>query len=408
MPSLAHKIEFTPSKAQESLLKQAVGVSRSTYNWALESWNTAHENYTINPFFFPKPTMKAIKAEWEAIKYTLRPWVKDSPSNANQQPFRNLDEAFHRFFLGKSGHPTFKKKGVRDSFYVDNQKLKIFGLEAHLPKIGKVKLTEKLRFKGKILNGTVSTTAGRWFLSINVELPKEYTREKEKSPEAQGRVIGVDLGIEKLATLSTGEVIENPRFLQRKMKKLARLQRRHARKVEGSKNSKKSAKKVAKLHWRVANQRRDLWHKLTTQLHRENQVAVIETLGIKGMVKNRRLSRAISDAGWGEFRRQLGYKAPLFGNWVILADRWFPSSKLCSRCGVIHAHLTLADRVFRCDACGLVMDRDLNAAINLEALGTREVACGGAVRPRGFVSSDASLEAATEEAGKIRTRVRIR
>jgi putative transposase len=297
-------------------------------------------------------------------------------------PLVSLDGAFRRFFAKTAKHPKFKRKGQRDSFYVDNQKLRLDARSAKLPKIGRVKLTESLRFRGRVLHGTVSREAGRWFLSVTVELTEpDYRRTGDG-------VVGVDLGIAKLATLSTGEIIENPRPLQRRLARLQRLSQAHSRKVKGSRNRYKAARRLAQLHWRIRNVRQDTMHKLTTRLCRENQTVGIENLNVKGMVRNRKLARAISDAAFGEFRRQLTYKAALYGTRVVVVDRFYPSSKTCSACGVVNQGLVLSDRVFCCPTCGFTLDRDHNAAINLCAKAHEATpgmggsyACGESVRP---------------------------
>ena len=352
-------------------------MSRFSYNWALRKWSEKYGAHKADPEENPKPTLKLIKQEWSATKHTEFPWVKESPANANLQPFDDLGEAFKRFFSKKGMHPKFKKKGrCKDSFYIDNQKLKVFGGQATLPKIGKVRLTESLRFKGKILSGTVSRQGDRWFLAINVELTEDFTRVGERTGT---NIAGIDLGIKSFAVIKSGpiddpigvtEIIENPKYLKASLKKLRHVQREHARKVKGSENRKRHIQKVNNVHRKVRNQRSDFLHKLTTRLCRENQVVVIEDLHVKGMVKNRKLSRAISDAGWGELRRQATYKAPLFGTRLVVADRFYASSKLCNVCGWKCESLRLEHRYWLCP-CGACHDRDENASSNLRTLGMR-------------------------------------
>ena len=192
--------------------------------------------------------------------------------------------------------------------------------------------------------------------------------EEHPVPENTGPVVGIDLGIKSLATLSDGEVIANPRHLKRRLKKLKRLQRIVSRRQKGGKNRKKAVRKLARLHRQIKNQRRNTLHQVTTRLAKTKSVLVIEDLNVAGMLKNHRLAQAIGDVGFYEFKRQLLYKASWYGSRVILADRWEPSSKRCSSCGWIDEDLTLSDRTFRCAQCGLVLDRDLNAAINLSKL----------------------------------------
>lgn len=423
MPTLAHKIEIqSPNKATALALAKAAGTARFSYNWALATWNKKYEAHKKDPGQLQKPTIKSVKQEWSQVKHTEFPWLKESPANANLQPLDDLGDAFKRFFKGTAKHPKFKKKGKsKDSFYVDNQKLKVFGKTATLPKIGKVRLTEPLRFKGRILSGTVSREGNRWFLAINVELPEDFTRENER---VSSNVAGVDLGLKSFAVIRSGtpddligvtETIENPRFLKRSLVKLKHVQQAHSRKMRGSENRKKAALKVNSIHRRVRNQRQDFQHKLTTRLCRENQVVVIETLNVAGLVKNRKLSRAISDAGWGEFGRQMMYKGPLFGTTLIKADRFYASSKLCSVCGWKCKTLNLSHRYWLC-ACGACHDRDENASINLRTLGMREdtveslekgdleviYACGGLVRPSERLEGGDPLK---QEAGDVLSRL---
>jgi putative transposase len=233
-----------------------------------------------------------------------------------------------------------------------------------LPRLGRLRLKERgyLPTGGvQILSATVSEQAGHWYVSVQVE--EELTR-----PENSGPVVGIDLGIKHLATLSDGTVIPNPRHLKRRLKKLQRLQRVVSRRKKGSQNRKKAVRKLAKQHRQIKNQRRNTLHQVTTRLAKTKSVLVIEDLNVSGMLKNHHLAQAIGDVGFSEFKRQLLYKASWYGSRVILADRWEPSSKRCSSCGWIDEDLTLSDRIFHCEQCARVLDRDLNAAINLEKL----------------------------------------
>jgi putative transposase len=234
-----------------------------------------------------------------------------------------------------------------------------------LPRLGRLRLKERgylpTSSEVQILSATVSEQAGHWSVSVQVE-------EEQAVPENTGPVVGIDLGIKSLATLSDGEVIPNPRHLKRRLKKLKRLQRMVSRRQKGGKNRKKAVQKLAKLHRQIRHQRHNTLHQVTTRLAKTKSVLVIEDLYVAGMLKNHRLAQAIGDVGFAEFKRQLLYKASWHGSRVILADRWEPSSKRCSGCGWIDADLTLKDRIFHCEQCGLVLDRDLNAAINLKKL----------------------------------------
>jgi putative transposase len=251
--------------------------------------------------------------------------------------------------------------------------VQVEGYYVTLPRIGKVRMKELLRLEGRVISVTVSRVAHKWFASFNVEINHEPSNR-----ENQTRVVGVDLGIKTLAVLSDGTSFENPKALRGNLKKLRRFSRSLSRKQKGSANRRKAKLKLAKLHYRISCIRKDALHKLTHYLTKNFTHIGIEDLNVSGMVKNRKLSRAISDVGFHEFRRQLEYKSDLYGYTVIVADRWFPSSKTCSSCGEVKPSLELSERVWRCAACGAEHDRDLNAAINLKNLAVTSTvtACG--------------------------------
>ncbi|MDN5273608.1 RNA-guided endonuclease TnpB family protein [Chloroflexus sp. MS-CIW-1] len=391
---LTHKIALCPTPEQVDYFKRACGTARRVWNWALNEWN---KQYAAGG----KPNAMALKKQFNAIKYTDpqwldengRPWLRDIHRDAHAQPFAHLAKAWERFFTdlkaGKEAHaPRFKKKGrCRDSFYVANDTFTLDGKTIRLPKIGDVAMTEELRFKGKILGATVSRTADRWFVAIQVEVPDAQCYRRRTSHE----VNGIDLGVTAAATISSGEVIEAPKPLNAALRRLKirgrRLSRklqaakemagfgRHARLPKGtrlpvSNNRRKSAATLARLHARLANLRADVTHKLTTRLCRENQAFVIEDVNVKGMLANEKLARAIADVGVGMLRSQLEYKAKRYGTRLVIADRWYPSSRLCSICGWKNEALTLSDREWVCAQCGAHHDRDLNAARNLKRLAT--------------------------------------
>lgn len=382
---LSHRIQLDPTFKQRRYFAQAVGCARFVWNQALAEWNRQYEAGE-------KPSGMNLKKQFNATKYDLFPWMKGIHRDAHAAPFANLDKAFRSFFKGISKRPTFKKKGkCRDSFAVANDKFRLDGESVVLPKIGRVRLTEALRFTGKIIGAVVSRTADRWFISIQVDVG-DYSK-----PRCGDDVVGVDLGVKVAATLSTGEQIQSPKPLKSALKKLAHVSRELSRRVRGSSNYRKTKWKLSKIHAHVSNIRNDWIHKLTHRLCHENQVAVIESLNVAGMVKNRRLARSISDMGFGEFGRQMAYKSPIYGTELLVADRWFPSSKTCSDCGSVKDSLTLSDREYECESCGLVIDRDHNAALNLRALGFREYACGRLGNPNGSNSIRAeSVEAGTK------------
>jgi len=351
----SHRIALEPTPDQGQQFRRAAGVARFTWNWALAEWNHRYQAGE-------KPTALGLKKRFNAIKGERFPWVYDSPRDANSQPFANLGKAFAHFFNKEVGRPRFKKKGkCRAAFYVANDRFQVTGKTISLPRIGKVKMREALRLEGKATGATVSRTADRWFVAISVEVDVPAVR-----CENQARTVGVDLGVKRLATISDGTLVEGPKPLRGNIKRLARLNRGLSRKVPDSSNRAKAAMRLARCHARVVSVRGDALHKLTTRLVRTYGCIVIEDLNVRGMLRGRKLSRAVSDMGFGEFRRQLNYKVQLSLTKVVVADRWFPSSRLCRQCGSVHDALTLKDRIFACGACGHREDRDLQAARNLE------------------------------------------
>jgi putative transposase len=391
---MTHKIALIPTPSQADYFKRACGTARRVWNWALAEWN---QQYAAGD----RPNAMALKKQFNAIKYTDpqwldkngRPWLKTMHRDAHAQPFRNLAKAWSRFFADtKSGKPAnppkFKKKGrCRDSFYVANDKFALDGKTVRLPRVGKVAMAEALRFKGRILGATVVRTADRWFIAVQVEVPdSQFYRARTGH-----HIVGVDLGVKAAATISSGEVIEAPRPLKKALRRVKIRGRRLSRKLEAakagaglaakasqakgtrlpvSKNRVKSAMKLARLHARIANLRADFIHKLTTRLCRENQAVAIEKLPVRNMLANERLARAISDVGFGMFRQQMEYKAQRFGTRLVIADQWYPSSRLCSVCGWKNDSLELKDRQWTCSECGTHHDRDINAANNLKRLAT--------------------------------------
>lgn len=364
MPTLSHKIRLTPTLEQRVALAKACGCARFAWNWALARYKQLKEQGAV------RVSINDLKKEFNQIKEEQFPWIYDSPKDANQHPFANLKKALSNFYSAKRsnrnlGYPKFKRKGERDSFYISNDKFSLRDQLAKLPVIGIVKMAEPLRFEGKIMSGTVSRTANDWFLSVQVQLPETYSRPNLK----ENPIVGIDLGIKTFVVTSDHKEFQAPKPLKMYLKRLKRLSRRHSKKVKGSSNREKSNRQLAKLHQRIANIRQDFIHKLSTKLVQENQILVVETLNVKGMTKNRRLSRALSDVGFGEFLRQIEYKAVLHNRVVIKADRWFPSSKTCSACGSVKTKLDLSERDYTCESCGVIEDRDYNAALNLRDYG---------------------------------------
>jgi putative transposase len=359
-----HKIALDPTSKQRRYFARAAGTARFVFNWGLAEW---HRQVAAGG----KPNGNALKKQFNAVYATLFPWIGDVHRDCHAQPFADLQRAFDNFFKAVADRPVFKRKNRdRPSFYVANDKLTVTSKTVRLPVIGRVRMREALRFNGKIDSARVVEDAGQWFICIAVDVG-EMTK-----PRTGNAVAGVDLGIKTLATLSVGEQIDNPKPLRKAQERLRRANRKLARRQKGSKNRNKQRRAVAHIHRRIRNIRHDVLHKLTTRLCRQNQTVVIEDLNVSGMVQNHRLAQAISDASFGSFRTFLTYKAKLYGTRIVVADRFYPSSKTCSACGLVKAELALDERIFHCEACGLRLDRDVNAARNLERLGraTPEVA----------------------------------
>ena len=369
----AHRIALDLNNRQATYFAKAAGTARFAYNWALAEWDRQYAAHREDPSL-PAPSEAALRRQLNAIKREEFPWMMEVTKNAPQMAIVQLGQAFQNFFAGRAKHPTFRKKGVHDRFTLTNDQFQVEGRRIRIPRLGWVRMREGLRFSGKIVSATAARTADRWFVSITVD-----TDDPPKRPAEHGGVVGVDLGVLALATLSTGERIPGPKALRGHLRKLRRLSRGLSRKQKGSKNRAKAKAKLARLHARIANIRQDSLHQFTSDLTRRFDAIGIENLNIRGMVRNRHLSRAISDMGFHEFRRQVEYKAARRGATVVVADRFFPSSKLCSACGVVRDEMPLAVRAWTCPACGTTHDRDRNAAINLAlcAVSSTVSACGG-------------------------------
>jgi len=353
-----HKIRLEPTVKQLILFHKSAGVARFSYNWALAKWQELYEAGE-------KTSEISLRKQLNSIKRVEFPWMYEVSKTCPQQAIKNLGNAFSRFFKKTSKYPKFKKKGIHDSFRADDGPgtFTITENRIKLSKIGSVKLSENLRFTGKLISATVTRRAKHWYVSVCIE-----TEINPITHENQG-VVGVDLGIESLAVLSNSVVFENPNALRRNLHKLKRIQRSASRKVKGSYNRKKAMQAVASLHAKIYFLRQDSLHKLTTHLAKGFKTIVIEDLNVKGMVKNHHLAQAIFDCGFGEFRRQLTYKCQWYGSELVVADRFFASSKICSSCSFYYKGLTLNIREWTCPCCGTIHDRDYNASKNLEQIG---------------------------------------
>jgi len=354
----AHKIRIFPTKEQEIYLTKACGTSRFAYNWALAQWKKKYEAKE-------KVNEGLLQKELNSIKREEFPWMLEITKCSPQRAVKDLGSAFQKFFKKQAGFPKFKKKGTKDSFYFCNSTGKIIGKELYVPKLKQpIRCSESLRFEGKIMSYTISKDVDRWYVSVTVE-----TNHKLERKESAG-CVGIDLGIKTLATLSDGTVFVAKKFYHNAEKKLKRLSRQLSRKQKSSANRAKTKLKLARQHRKVRLARKDYLHQITTKITTKYNKVVIENLNVSGMVKNRKLAKAIQNMGFYMFRSMLEGKAKQTGCEVIVADRFFPSSKKCSNCGNIKQDLTLKMRVYSCDKCGLEIDRDLNASKNLEELGT--------------------------------------
>ena len=370
---IAHRIALDLNNVQATYMSQAAGIARFAYNWALSEWKKQYEAWKQDNSL-PKPSQEALRRQLNSIKRKEFPWMLEVTKSAPQMAIIQLGQAFKNFFAGRSRYPKFRKKGMDDRFTITNDLIGIDGCRIRIPRLGWVRMRESLRFTGKIMSATISRVANRWFVSITVD-----TEDNSHLPKAENQgAAGVDLGVSALATLSTGEVIDGPKPHKALLLRLKRLSRSLSRKQKGSANRGKAKIKLAKLHARIASIRTDALHKLTTDLTRRFHSIGIEDLNVSGMMKNRHLSRVIADMSFYEFRRQLQYKAEMRGGQVVVADRFYPSSKTCSVCGYKLESLPLSVRKWKCPCCGTEHDRDLNAAINLKnmAVSSTVTACG--------------------------------
>jgi len=347
MKQRSHVIQLKPNNKQSTYFEKACGCQRFVYNWGLAVWKTEYEAGD-------KPTGRGLKKQFNAVKKAEYPWIYEVTKCVVDTAFENLNRAFQNFFRTKNGktYPKFHKKGVKDSFTVDNTKFIVAGKKIRIPKLGWVRMTEELRFDGKLMSATVKNRAGKWFVAIAVE-----TTSVSES-QASGAV-GIDLGVKTLATLSDGTIFENPKTYYKYDKQLRRAQKSLSRKKKGSKNRAKAKLKLSKLHYRINCVVDDYIHKMTRCVANSYHTVVLEDLNVKGMLKNRHLRKAVSRSNFHKIRQFLQYKC---GD-VRLIDRFYPSSKTCSACGRVKG-MPLHLRTYECE-CGLSLDRDLNAARNI-------------------------------------------
>ena len=416
----AVKIALDPTPAQERLLLSHAGGARFAYNAGL-----AHVKAALDAGEKPERSFYSLRKWWNANKDTIAVgedgviWWAENSKEGYSYGLESLAKGLSNWSKSRRGD----RKGRRVGFPKFKAKDKAtprfaytaggFGLiggdpkALKLPRIGRVHCMGDVakRVGGtKVLRMTISQRAGRWYASLTVERDEPEVKEAPK-----GGAVGVDLGVKQLATLSDGTVVENPRYLRKAEKRLKKAQRELSRKAKGSKRRDKAREKVANLHAHVANQRSDALHKLTTWLTRKYSEISIEDLHVAGMVKNHHLAKAVSDAAFGEFRRQLEYKTTRSGARLHVVDRWYRSSQTCSKCGSVKAKLSLSERTYTCDNCGLAMDRDLNAAINILVAGSAPEtlnAHGGTVRRGGQIGRATRVSVKCEPSGGA-NRVRL-
>jgi putative transposase len=353
---LSIKTKLKLSKSQATVMSKHAGIARFTYNWGLATWIDLYKDgLKPNKYLLKKFFNNHVKSEFA--------WIKETGicQKITQYAFDNLGDSFSRFFSKKGGYPKFKKKGHHDSFTIDagGKPIPVGGTSIKLPTIGWVKTYEGLPHT-TCKSITISRVADSWFIA--------FAYEQEHQPTIkQHEVVGVDLGVKVLATLSTGVVFPNPKHYKTSLGKLKQLSRKLARKVKGSNNRYKAKIQLAKCHARIANLRKENLHQITTFLCKNHAKIVVEDLNTYGMLSNHKLAQVIAECGFYEFKRQLEYKAKKFGCEIIVASRWFPSSKTCSNCGHIQ-DMPLKERTYNCGSCSHSIDRDLNAAMNLSRL----------------------------------------
>lgn len=352
MGNKAYRFRLYPNQEQQQFLAKCFGCSRFVYNYFLR--------LTTDIYADCKKSLRY--KEWAKLLTSLKKefeWLKEVNSQALQQTLNDLETAYSRFFKGLAKFPRFKKRSNRQSFRVPQHFYITKDGKLQLPKMSPLKMVIHREIEGEIKNVTISKTpSGKYWASIVTEL------DIPKAP-LNGEKIGMDLGLQDFCITNKPEKFENPRYFQRSLRRLKIRQRRLSRKAQDSSNRKKARVKVAKIQEKVANQRLDYQHKISLQLTNENQVISCEDLNIKGMVRNRKLAKQISDVAWGQFLTLLEYKGDIYGCEIKRVDRFFPSSKRCSNCGYIKEDLTLKDREWTCPECHVHHDRDLNACHNL-------------------------------------------
>jgi putative transposase len=394
----AYRYELNPNNKQIRLLIKSCGASRFAWNWGLARRKELYKNNRRNEKYI---STSKLDKELNQLKKTNYQWMYEVSKCTTQQSLRDLDQAFINMMRRIKNHekkisePKFKKKGIHDSFRIENdnwhQRLQLIEINENyirLPKLGFIKTKETTnKLDGRILNATISREADRWFCSLCVEV------DIPTSKHVIHDIVGIDLGIKSFATISNGITIEDrqsPKPLRKNIKKAKRLHRRLDKKKKGSKNRKKARLRLARLYLRIKNIRKDFLAKLSSELAKTKSVIVIEDLNVQGMLRNHHLARSVGDEGWGTFRKMLEYKTQWYSSKLVVIPRFEPSSKRCNHCGVVNKDLKLSDRTWVCLNCGAINERDPNASKNIrdkgiEMLSTDSLsgfqACGVDVRP---------------------------
>lgn len=354
----AFKYRIYPNKSQQILFAKTFGCVRVIWNANVESFNSYDKDANPKPKIITKSDL-----------ITDKPWLNEISAAAIQQKIRDFQETSKQFFSKtrkkRIGRPSFKKKSGIQSYRLPNQKFSLGDNKIRLEKIGwvKMRVDRAIPDESKILSCTISMNCcGQYFVSVLVET---LILHKHKT----GKMVGIDLGLKSFATLSGSTVIDNIKFFREKQSEIVKIQRHLSRKKKGSNGYRKNKLRIARLHNKIANKRNYFLHSVTTYLADNYDVICIEDLNVSGMLSNHKLAKAISDTSFYQFRSMLEYKCNWYGKELVVIDRFYPSSKTCSKCGWKKEDLTLSDRVFKCENCGMEIDRDLNAAINIKRVG---------------------------------------
>jgi len=359
----SYKVELDPNNRQRTLLMKSAGAARFAYNWGIRRHEEVRMMNLLPVPHIKYPTAIDLHRELNALKKEQFPWMYEVSKCCPQEALRDLEVAYQRFFKGISRYPRMKsrKRGIGGFTVTDRNNIRIWPDSIQIPRLGRIRLKERGYLpSGSISEATMSERAGRWYVSLHRE------NEVEIPEKPRETIVGLDVGIKNLATLSDGTIFPNPRVLPKAMRKLNRLQRAVSRKVKGGANKKKAMMKLVRMHARIHNIRQDNINKITTILTKTKSVIGVESLNVAGMIKNHSLAGALADASMSEFLRQLKYKAGWYGCRIVEADQFFPSTKRCPVCGHVKAEMPLSERTYHCEFCGYIGDRDVTAAMNLK------------------------------------------